>query len=276
MEQILAGVDGSHSSLHALEWAAELARRGDLELGAARVFEPYSIAHGEARSVAFEEQREELERWCASLEARCARPRATLLEGEPVSALMEAAEFRHASLLVVGGRGAGGLATLHLGSVAHHLAHDAAVPLAIVPPTAVLSVNRIVVGVDGSPGSAGAVELTAELGGRLGVVVTAVYSPEPSVQRRCEDRASWRQCAHDEARRWAAPIEKAGVPLYIYVDANPDVHPVAALTDALRASWGSVAVVGARRHGGLGGRLGRVPLELVHRTGNAVILVPPE
>ena len=59
-----------------------------------------------------------------------------MLDGPP-EVLLEAAEAEHADLLVVGNRGAGGLAGLHVGSVAHHLAHHTGRPLAIVPsPTA--------------------------------------------------------------------------------------------------------------------------------------------
>ena len=71
-----------------------------------------------------------------------------LVDGDP-NALLDAAA-RDADLLVVGTRGAGGFAHLHLGSVAHHFAHHTQVPLAIVPTSAAgHQVGRVVVGVDG-------------------------------------------------------------------------------------------------------------------------------
>jgi nucleotide-binding universal stress UspA family protein len=87
------------------------------------------------------------------------------------------------------------------------------------------------------------------------------------------DARSWHHQAEAEARRWAVPVEKAGVPLDVAIDR--DIHPVAAIARALGDHPGSVAVVGTRGLGGFSGlRLGRVPLQLVHHTGAAVILVP--
>jgi nucleotide-binding universal stress UspA family protein len=133
----------------------------------------------------------------------------------------------------------------------------------------------MVVGVDGSPGSLAAVEICADLAARLGVAVTAVYAFDPLVEWVPEnDPRSWHHRAEADVGSWAAPIETAGLMLEIVVDR--DIHPVAAIARALDAQPGSVAVLGARGLGGFTGlRLGRVPLQLVHHTGAAVILVPP-
>lgn len=152
MERILVGVDGSQAALDALAWATDLARRGGLELIAARAVAPTRAERSPDRDVSLPED---------------ATPTDTvLLDGDPPDALLAAAHDRHAGLLVVGSRGAGGF--------------------------------------------------------------------------------------------------------------DQDIHPVAAIIRALDAHPGSVAVVGTRGLGGFTGlRLGRVPLQLVHRTGAAVIVVPP-
>ena len=51
--------------------------------------------------------------------------------------------------------------------------------------------------------------------------------------------------------------------------------PVAALSRAVEAHRGSVAVVGTRGQGGFAGlRLGRVPLQLLHHAAVPVVIVP--
>jgi nucleotide-binding universal stress UspA family protein len=142
-------------------------------------------------------------------------------------------------------RGAGGFAHLHLGSVAHHLAHHTRVPLAIVPTSAAgHPVKRIVIGVDGSSGSGAAVAFCAALAPRLAATVVAVYAEEPFVEWVSESATrNWRRHAEAEVRRWVSPIEDNGVP--VTVDVDRDVHPVAALSRAIDAEPDTLA---RRRH----------------------------
>lgn len=241
---------------------------------AARVFEPTQAELPPEQDAALrQEQLDELDGWCAALPVTGARPRTLLLDGAPPDALLAAAAAERAALLVVGGRGAGGFTNLHLGSVAHHLVHNTELPLAVIPPQGDDPVERLVVGVDGSPGSARAVDFCAALARALDVVVTAVHALEPVREwLPGGDRPSEREGAATEVRSWAKPIEDAGVALT--VDVRED-NPVAALASELAARPGSTAVVGARGLGGFTGlRLGRVPLQLVHHTEAAVVVVP--
>jgi nucleotide-binding universal stress UspA family protein len=276
MERILVGVDDSPAAHDVLEWSADLAGRASLDLVAARVFVPTQaeLAPGED-AVLHDEQLRELDDWCGTLPAGTARPRTVLVDGSPPDALLAAADAQHADLLAVGARGSGGFSHLHIGSVAHHLSHHTTLPLAIVPRTGSAPVEHVVVGVDGSSGSLAAVEFSAELATRLGVSVTAVYAFDPLLEWVPEhDPKSWHHKAETDVRSWTAPIETAGVPLDFDIDR--DTHPVGAIARALEAHPGSVAVLGTRGLGGFTGiRLGRVPLQLVHHTGAAVILVPP-
>lgn len=275
MERILVGLDGSPAARHALDWAADLARRTEADLVAARAFVPTQAEISPEADVELHaRERDELERWCLSLSGL--RASAVLLDGDPPDALLAAADAQGADLLVVGGRGAGGFLHLHIGSVAHHLAHHTTLPLAIVPRSAAAEVTHLVLGVDGSPGSLAAADVAADLASHLDVVVTAVYAFEPFAELVPEtDPRSWHHHAEIDARHWAAAVEKAEVPLALDVDR--DIHPVAAIARALAAHPGAVACVGARGLGGFRGlRLGRVPLQLVHHTDAAVIIVPPE
>jgi nucleotide-binding universal stress UspA family protein len=147
--------------------------------------------------------------------------------------------------------------------------------LAIVPASAAgHKVGRIVVGVDGSAGSAAAVAFCAMLAPRLAAPVVAVYADEPFVEWISESVArTWRRSAEAEVRRWVSPISDNGVA--VAVDVDRDIHPIAALCGAIEAEPDTLAVVGTRGLGGISGmRLGRVPIQLVHHTGAAVVMVP--
>jgi nucleotide-binding universal stress UspA family protein len=104
--------------------------------------------------------------------------------------------------------------------------------------------------------------------------VVAVYADEPFVEWVSGSASrSWRRSSETEVRRWVAPIEDNGV--LVAVDLYRDIHPVAALCRAIEAEPDTLAVVGTRGLGGISGmRLGRVPIQLVHHTGAAVVMVP--
>jgi nucleotide-binding universal stress UspA family protein len=272
VRRIMVGVDGSAASLDALRWAVRLAETAGGEVTAVNAFTPIETGISEKRfKVLRGEAEQRLAGWCAAATSP-GTVDSLLVDGDP-DALLTAAQ--DADLLVVGTRGAGGFAHLHLGSVAHHLAHHTLVPLAIIPTSAAgHPVKRIVVGVDGSAGSAAAVAFCATLAPRLTATVVAVYANEPIVEWVPEtDPRSWRRSAEAEVRRWVAPIENSGVPVAVQVDR--DIHPIAALCRAIEAEPDTLAVVGTRGLGGITGlRLGRIPIQLVHHTGAAVVMVP--
>jgi nucleotide-binding universal stress UspA family protein len=273
MERILVGLDGSTASLDALRWAGRLAHATAAEITAVHAFMP---PPHETPSADYDRLRQEAQErvtaWSAKLETEV--PVSSLVvDGEPDDLLGLAAES--ADLLVVGTRRAGGFAHLHLGSVAHHLAHRSSIPLAIVPSAAAGDqVARIVVGVDGSAGSAAAVAFCATLVPLLSTTVIVVYAFEPFAEWVPEnDPQSWRRTAEADVRKWVAPIEAVGVP--VRVDVQRDIHPVGALRLAVAAAPNTLAVVGARGLGGFTGmRLGRVPIQLVHQSDAVVVMVP--
>jgi len=273
IKRIMVGVDGSAASLDALRWAVRLAGAVDGRVTAVNAYAPSTseLSPDYAKRLRGEaEQR--LADWCATATSP-ASVDSLLVDGDPNGLLDAAAQ--DADLLVVGTRGAGGFAHLHLGSVAHHFAHHTQVPLAIVPTSAAgHQVVRIVVGVDGSAGSAAAVAFCATLAPLLAAPVVAVHADEPFVEWISESVSrSWWRSAEAEVRRWVSPIEDNGVAVAVEVDR--DIHPIAALCRAIDAEPDTLAVVGTRGLGGISGmRLGRVPIQLVHHTGAAVVMVP--
>lgn len=275
MRQILVGVDGSEASAAALGWAGRLARAAGADVVAATVFHSSEVEVDPKR---YEELRAEAEQ---RLGAEWSKPdiaerpyRSLLLDNSP-NALMQAADREDSDLLVVGPQGHGRFASLHIGSLAHHLAHYTTRPLAIVPePGADRGLDRIVLGLDGSDCSDVAARWCAELAVRVGAHVIAAYAFKPPMELVPEsDPHSWVTTSRRELDQWAAPLREAGASFETLI--VRDTHPVEGLAQAIDTTNADLVVVGARGIGGfLGLRVGRVPLQLVHHTHVPVIMVP--
>jgi nucleotide-binding universal stress UspA family protein len=273
MQRMLVGVDGSAAAHNALVWSADVAHRGRFDLVVARVFEPTQAELSPGIDTKLHaEQRAELEGWCENVDAG-GSVTPLLLDGGPPEALLAAAVEGDADLIVVGG-GAVKLGHLDASSVSDQLVHTSTLPLAVVPTTGAAPPGNIVLAVDGSPESLAAADFVVDLAARLAVGVTAVFAFEPFVELVPEtDPTSWRHEAERGVRRWVAPIEQAGVA--VDLDIERDVHPVAAIRRTLDAHPDSVACLGARRLSDVTGlRLGRIPLHLLDRKTEVVILVP--
>ncbi|WP_338682283.1 universal stress protein [Streptomyces acidiscabies] len=262
---VVVGVDGSESSLRAVDFAAdEAALRGaPLRLVHAFLWERYEGAG----PVTAEDILRTAERR-AALRRPDVPVSLDVLPEEPEYALIR--EGREASLLVVGTRGRGGLAELLLGSVSLAVAARAACPVIVVrgdhDPQ-----RRVVVGI----------------GEREAALDFAVQE------------ARLRHATLDAVRAWRCPAREstdhpllAGEPARLH-----EQHAVEALDRALKnapatvnrrtaegpartvllaASHGAdLLVVGARRHPGhLGLQLGRVAHAVLHHSSCAVAVVP--
>ncbi len=277
MKHLLVGVDGSEAAAAALGWAGRLARRVGADVVVANVFEAnQSEVSPELYDKLWAEATQRLEtEWSEPLGEGVAR-RSLLLTGSP-DTLLEAVESEEAELLIVGPRGHGRRAGLHIGSLAHHLAHYTRCPLAIIPtPGAEAAVERIVVGVDGSEGSAAAMDWCAGLARAANAEVIAVYVFEPLAEwvPHSDPRSWWQAAEHQMESNWVAPLRAAGVSVRTRI--IQDVHPVAALTVVVKEERAGLLVVGTRGLSGVVGlRLGRIPIQLVHHTQLPVVLVPP-
>jgi nucleotide-binding universal stress UspA family protein len=271
VDRVLVGVDGSAASLAALRWSLGLARRSGQSVTAVLAFTPSDAEVSPAKYQALTREAERaLQDWCADTAGEASV--GSMVVGGGPDALLAASG--QADLLVVGTRGAGGFAHLHLGSVAHHLAHFTSVPLAIVPTGAARAPVRIVLGVDGSPGSTAAVNFCAAFAPRIGAKVLAIHAASTNANGVPDiESPEPHQDTEAMVREWVVPIEAAGAP--VAVEVQRDANPVLALRRAIDAEPDTMAIVGTRGRGGFSGlRLGRVPIQLVHSSGAAVVLVP--
>ncbi|MEX1009537.1 MAG: universal stress protein [Acidimicrobiia bacterium] len=269
MQRILVGTDGSGAATEAVAWAANLARSLDDDLIVATVLTP-GLAGLDAGDTA--EQRSRVvhlldTEWCDA--ARAVRPdlHTLVLEGDPRTRLLDAAASEHSDLLVVGSSGTGWFPALHLGHVAHAIAHHTNVPLVVLPrdghaPTS----GPLLVGVDGSAGSAAAIRWTADLARSLDREVLAVHvHPE---RGRPERHAELEQrCAE-----WTAPLRSARVTTRVLI---LEGWPAKVIADLEVAEHPALVVVGARGAGGFRDlRLGSTSLQLLHHARTPIAIVP--
>ncbi|WP_010696743.1 universal stress protein [Saccharopolyspora spinosa] len=133
---VVAGVDGSESSLAALRFAFEEAAGRAAELVVMQVWREEGLLAVPLPPFDRAKVQREIERALAEQTAFLreefpkVRTREVAQRGHPVSALADAG--RDAQLLVVGHRGRGGFDGLYLGSVAAGVLHHAPCPVAVV------------------------------------------------------------------------------------------------------------------------------------------------
>jgi nucleotide-binding universal stress UspA family protein len=264
MERIVVATDGSPAASRGVGWAAGLARALGAELVVTAVVDTRSFVGdlGAERSRVAVELDDE---W-AEPAAGIRKVSTLVLEGDPRVVLPREVVSEAADLLVLGSAGTGWFPAMHLGHVAHAVAHQCPVPVVIVPPGAPAGPPRsILVGVDGSPGSASAVAWTAELARALGSEVVAVSvqlgaSVVPESQLEAQ------------AKEWTAPIDRAGVPNRIV---SRQGWPANAILDLEVSEAPGLVVLGARGAGGYKGlQLGSVALGVLQRSLVPVAIVP--
>ncbi len=285
---LVVGVDGSDSSLQAVDWAAEEAARHGLRLRLvyASLWERYEggrlsfdTGHPPQEVVAHDIVESCAER--ARLRAPTVKVSSKVVPNDAEFALLEAGRTSFA--LVTGSRGRGGLAGMLLGSVSLAVAGRAVCPVVVVrgeERNRQGSLGRVVLGVgDATEGSA--------------------------ATRFAFREAEARHCGLAAVRAWRYPApEYEGT---LISDGRVRIHEERAsafLTDALRdavcdhpvvdvhrrtvegpahkvlleaSAEADLVVVGAlRRHGHFGLQLGRVAHALLHHSDCPVAIVPQQ
>ncbi|WP_435210412.1 universal stress protein [Streptomyces sp. bgisy034] len=280
---IVVGVDPDPSKRPALAWAADEAdRRGaPLRLVHAQGVPTRGYRSGEVRP-SWEEWNQALhglgdqvlKEAVGFVESR--RPTvqvsALLAEGEPAWVLRE--EARNATLVVVG--------SWHLSrrremftsaSVALPLTAHAPCPVVVVPEPEHVTQQPayFVVGVDGSPHSAAAVDAAFEEAALHGGLLRALYVWHPPLLGALDEDAAIHEC-----RRVLSETVAGRTARFPDVELHHEVvrgHPVQVLTEASEHALG--LVVGTRGHGGFTGLLlGSVSQGVLHHARCPVITVP--
>lgn len=179
--RIVVGFDGSASAVAAAEWAAEQARLRECGLVLVHAIVPPVTTGGLGVGLppsldvieALERQaQDELDRTAAGLAVAPAT--AHVVIGSPSSVLLEASEA--AEMVVLGSRGRGGFAGLLLGSVGAQVAAHAVCPTVVVRGLPAATAQHVVVGIDGSPAAAAALDFAFETASRSGATLVAVHA----------------------------------------------------------------------------------------------------
>ena len=142
MSGITVGIDGSHNSHRALDWAVQEAATRHCGLTVLTVHPVIaSWVTGNPVTVPADKGLQEKERLAveeatekALKDAEPAKPASVQVRsviGFPAEELLEAS--KDSDLLVLGARGGGGFHRLTLGSISSQVAHHAACPVVIVP-----------------------------------------------------------------------------------------------------------------------------------------------
>ncbi|MEV2278914.1 universal stress protein [Nocardiopsis sp. NPDC049922] len=294
--QVLVGVDGSDNARAALEWAAvEAGRRGTpltvlhalgmplvvTAYGGPVRFQPTEEMSGQAGKI--------LQR--ATEYARAIAPSVTVrtltaLEEAPLALIRQA---HPGDLIVVGTRGMGTVASMFAGSVSVRLSGHAPCPVVVVPvgedsKPASTSLDRIVVGVDGSSTARRALRLAVDLAqesdGELVVVnsweVAFPYDPVAltAAGYQPQDHVLDRKSEELVAELLADVVDEQREDVNVRVSV---VRTQSNAVDALvRAAEGADAiVVGSRGRGSVRGPLlGSVSQGVLHHSTVPVVVLP--
>lgn len=251
---VIAGYDGSPDAKRALAWAADLACMKKTALHVV-------VAMGDLQTRRVTDLDDQWERRRQVELTADAQAAVGALEFDDVSleisqyaptpALLQVAD--ESSVIVVGSKGHGRLAEALVGSVSQHIAHHAPCTVVVVREPSDPAGSAVVVGVDGSPGCAAALDFAFDYAARRDLPVTAVYVSEHAMARltRTPERP---MAAEDTDLASAEPTVIEA--LRPYVDKHPDVaveramltgSVVRGLADA--SEHAALVVVGSRGRG---------------------------
>lgn len=265
--RVLVGTDGSTAAAQGVSWAGQIACALDAQVLVASAVAPDVDADERSRLAALLDGP-----WSSPARAAAAPVSTAVLEGDARVALLDAVTEHEADLLVLGSAGSGWYPALHLGHVAHAVAHHSPVPLVVVPPGAPVEVpGRIMVGVDGSAGGSAAVGWTATLGAALGAEVFAVHAHMRALGGEPPASAA---ALEERCRQWTAPLRSAGLEEHVVLAQG---WPGSVLVALETLEGADLVVVGARGTGGFRDlRLGSVALQVLQRSAVPVAVVPAD
>ncbi len=287
--RVVVGVDGSDPSIAALRWAAYEARRRNAVVLAVSC---YSVPVYGSPDGAVYPSHEDLDMHKAGADAVIARAMELVAEIDPdvvvdglttmsPAGIAIAESARDGDEIVVGATGHSGFMDGVLGSVAMNVAHRSHVPVVVVPPKPVAEIGptmrKIVVGVDGSPGSLQALEWAYGQALLSGAELTAVHGwiyPYPGQRTSVSEPRTQMQL--DAMEELKASLESLGPRLSsgsIHVHAKLlELSPAEALLDEGKDA--DLIVVGSRGRGALrSALLGSVSRTIVHHAACPVAII---
>jgi len=285
---VVIGVDGSTGSQNALRWGLELAeRRGSV----VRLLHAYDPAMSDIRigdgyqagmlTEMYDAARDQLE--AANLVAHESHPglviSTRLVDDSAAAALID--ESHDAQAVVMGSHGTSAFSTLVAGSTTMNVATHARCPVVAVPsaPATAFGGRGIVVGVDGSELSDGAIAFAfreaAETGAPLTALIAWMDPVAPSVAAAAfpthDDATRRLRQAHEQLLAWVEPWSHKYPDVVVHRRVVHE-HPVRALAAA--SDGAQLLVVGCRGRGAVRSiLLGSVSHGVLHLATSPVAVV---
>jgi nucleotide-binding universal stress UspA family protein len=258
MHFVMAGDDGSDAAAGAVAWATRFAAERDVRLLVVRIAGAGQDAPGDVPVEGV----------------------TIVNESHPASGIMMAAHDRDADLIVLGRRGRGGFPSLPIGTTVHHVAAASGRPVVVVPPMQKPVdrplVERVVVGVDGLPGSREAAAWTVRNFSDAHFTVVHALDLAPAFAQYDDDTGEM----YDRARlraaalmqdQWARPFIDGGVAFDTVVDEGGAAE---LLLGAAARTATDLVVVGRRDHFPMRGTLGGVSQRVLAYAPCAAVTVP--
>jgi len=257
---VVVGVDGSAAALEAVRWAARDAARRHIPVRLVHAYTPAGLDYpSQQRSIT--QMREQGGAWLhvAAIVAAEAAPTVpvdtTLREGDPRVVLLD--ESRRAAVVVLSSRGLHGVSRLLLGSAGLALAIHGRCPVVVVRG-AIADGGPVVVGVDGWPASAAAVQFAFQQASLHGTRLTAVrtWDEHTALRARLGIGTAGSMAVHDEER--STLIERVSGLATEFPDVPVDHIVVRGRPGRTLLEYGEHArliVVGARGRSGFAGLL---------------------
>lgn len=283
---VVVGVDGSESSLAAVEAAAMEAHRRETELRLVHAFAwselypfgPLSLGlPGDASAEMTEPLLAEAEERAVAV-APAVNVARTVIMGSPMSVLE--AQSHGAELVVVGSRGRGGFVRLLVGSTGVHLSAHAGCPVLVVRGRGE-ETGPVVLGADGSPAGVEAVDFAFTEAALRGVGIRAVHcwtgwdAPMPPPPDETMPYATEPGTRAEYEKRVLAEAIAGRQEKFPEVSVERDVVHGGARETLIEASRSAqLLVVGARGRGGFTGQLlGSVSQAVLHHAHCPVAVV---
>ncbi|TCO61952.1 universal stress protein [Actinocrispum wychmicini] len=285
IKPVVVGVDGSESALRAVRWAAMEAAARKIPLRIVHACMPVDGRSPSPMPPSMADTVVAAGRQWLTIAADVAKETwddvsTELVREYEVDALIRGSQ--DAQLMVLGARGHGGFAELLIGSVAVAVSARGHCPVVVVQGADVDRTGKpIVVGVDGSPASEGAIAFAFDEASRRDVPLVAVHTWSDPVTASAfamapfavdwyEVRTEEEQLLAERVAGWQEKYPNVRVQRVVTHD-----HPARTLIDQARNA--QLVVVGSRGRGPVAGMLlGSTSQALLHHAPCPVAVVRPD
>jgi nucleotide-binding universal stress UspA family protein len=299
MSTILVPLDGSLFAEHALPMAVGIARRAGARLTLLTVHEPpalgRAISGAPAQDFALDRREsdtirarrrgylEHVQRGLRESDADVPVD-VLVLDGPPATTIAEYVEQMRPALVVMTTHGRGGISRLWLGSVLDEVIRHVTLPVLALRPSEALPiarrrpVQRVLVALDGSPGSEGIVAAVGAVLGHGGVQYT-LLSVVPPLRADAVDWDYWRDLAQEQraADAYLHDLAKRLQPLGLSVDVETrrNVPPEEAILAAAAEIDADVIALATHARGPIGRVVFGSVADKVLRTASTPVLLYP-